>query len=252
MEEKDAVTKVMLSVEGKTFGRYDARMDKTKVLKETEIFGSLSDTELAALSDVCVTRKLKEGETLFTAGEESKGLYVIVRGVFRAYRGNAEGREQIIHVERAVTTIAEVAVFDGKPYPSTVVAAEEGEVYFIPTREVKRLCISHPTIALAALKLLAKRLRKTALLVESLSLKEVDQRLAGFLLQEFKSRGVREKNKIKLQLPTFSIIASRVGSVREVVSRAFSKLEGEKLISVDKNHVAVILDEEGLRKYVGK
>ncbi len=226
-------------------------MDKVETLKKTELFGSLAEAELQALAQACVVQKLKEGEMLFSAGDASKGLFVIAQGVFRAYRENIEGREQIIHTEKAVTTIAEVAVFDGKPYPSTVVAAEDGEVFFIPSGDVKRLCMSHPTIALAALKLLAKRVRKTAALAESLSLKEVDQRLAAYLLQEFKSRGVLKKNKTKLQLPIFSIIAARVGSVREVVSRAFSKLEKKKLISVDKKHIATLLNEKGLKNLAG-
>lgn len=226
-------------------------MDMVETLKKTELFGSLAENELKALAGACVIRKLKKGEMLFSAGDESKGLFVIAQGVFRAYRENLEGREQIIHTEKAVTTIAEVAVFDGKPYPSTVEAAEDGEVFFIPTRDVKKLCMSHPVIALSALKLLAKRVRKTAALAESLSLKEVDQRLAAYLLQEFKNRGVMKKNKIKLQLPIFSHIAARVGSVREVVSRAFSKLEKKKLISVDKKHVATLLNEKGLKNLAG-
>ena len=227
-------------------------MDKVETLKKTELFGSLDDTQLRALAQVCVVRKMRAGEMLFNAGDPSKGLFVIAEGVFRAYRENLEGREQIIHTEKAVTTLAEVAVFDGKPYPSTVVAAEDGEVYFIPSRDVKRLCMSHPAIALAALKLLAKRVRKTAALAESLSLKEVDQRLAAYLLQEFKSRGVMKKSRIKLQLPIFSLVAARVGSVREVVSRAFSKLEKKKLISVDKNHMATLLNEKGLKALAGE
>jgi hypothetical protein len=37
--------------------------------------------------------------------------------------------------------------------------------------------------------------------------------------------------------------------VREVVSRAFSKLEGDGLIQVDGHRNAELLDEEGLRDY---
>src|SRR5579871_1769377 len=190
-------------------------MEKTDVLRKTELFGSLSEGELKALADACVERKLARGETLFIAGEEAKGLFVISKGSLKACRENTEGREQIIHVERAGTTIAEVPVFDDRPYPSTVMAEEDSEVLFISKSNVKRLCLLHPSIALSALKLLAARLRKTAALVESLSLREVDQRLASFLLQEFK-----EKRLKKIKLPTNSVIAARLGSVREVVSRA--------------------------------
>ena len=222
-------------------------MDEIEALKKTELFGSLNNTELKSLSMVCAGHKLPKGQVLFNAGEASKGLFVIAKGALRAIRENPEGREQVIHVEKAGTTIAEVPVFDDRPYPSTVVAEEDSEVLFISKADVNRLCLKYPAIALAAVRLLASRLRKTAALVESLSLREVDQRLASFLLKEFE-----EKRLKKLLLPTHSVIAARLGSVREVVSRAFSKLEGKGLIALDKNRNAEILNKEGLRKYAGE
>ena len=118
------------------------------------------------------------------AGEEARGLYVIAEGAVRAFRESIDGREQVIHVERAGATIAEVPMFDDGAYPSTVAAEEDSVILFIDKRDVRNLCLSHPNIALAALKLLAARLRRCAELVEALSLHEVDQRLARLLLDE--------------------------------------------------------------------
>jgi DNA-binding GntR family transcriptional regulator len=74
----------------------------------------------------------------------------------------------------------------------------------------------------------------------------VDQRLAAFLLREFK-----EKRLKKLKLPTNSVLAARLGSVREVVSRAFAKLEAEGLVCVDEHRNAELLDEQGLNRLAG-
>jgi CRP/FNR family transcriptional regulator len=221
-------------------------MDKITALKKTEMFGSLTAVELRAVSAICTERRLKKGEILFVAGETALGLYVIVKGSLRAYRTNKEGREQTIHVEKAGSTIAEVPVFDGQPYPSTVSAEEESDVLFISKGDVQRVFLSHPAIALGAVKLLASRLRKTSALAEALSLQEVDQRLAAFLWQEFKDKGLK-----KIALPNNSAIAARLGSVREVVSRALSKLEREKLVSIDKRHQITLLNPQGLKDYTG-
>ncbi|HUO56626.1 MAG TPA: Crp/Fnr family transcriptional regulator [bacterium] len=221
-------------------------MEKIEALKRTEFFGPLNKTELQSLAQACLERRLKKGQVLFHAGDESRGLFVIAKGSVRAMRGNAQGREQVIHIEKAGTTIAEVPVFDDRPYPSTVVAEEDCELLFISKPDVKRLFLEHPGIAWAALRLLAGRLRKTASLVESISLKEVDQRLAAFLFQEF-----TEKRLKKLKLPTNTVIATRLGSVREVVSRAFSKLQAKGFITIDKSRNAEILDAEGLRRHAG-
>ncbi len=222
-------------------------MDKIASLKKTEMFGSLGPDELGVIAGVCVEKRLKKGEVLFISGDKARGLYVIAKGSLRAYRDNTEGREQIIHLEKAGTTIAEVPTFDDEPYPSSVRAEEESEVLFISREDVKRLCLRHPAIALSALKLMASRLRKTAALVESLSLKEVDQRLAAFLLQEF-----RDKKLKKLKLPPISVIAARLGSVREVVSRALAKLEKGGFISIDKQRNASLTNVKGLEVFLKK
>ena len=112
----------------------------------------------------------------------------------RAFRVSMDGREQVIHVERAGATIAEVAVFDDDTYPSTAAAEEDTTVLFIDKRDVQHLCLEHPKITLAALKVLAGRLRRCAELVEALSLREVGQRLARFLLSEARRSGTRAEN----------------------------------------------------------
>lgn len=125
-------------------------------------------------------------------------------------------------------------------------------ILFIGKQDVCNLCLSHPNIALAALKLLAARLRRCAELVEALSLHEVDQRLARLLLDEARLRGSRTEEGITFELAlTNQQIAARIGTVREVVSRALSRLQQNELIIVSAR-VVTILDEETLRAFAGE
>ncbi|MEP7274446.1 MAG: Crp/Fnr family transcriptional regulator [Acidobacteriota bacterium] len=219
--------------------------DKIAALRRTTLFGELPETKLNALAERAIERRLKRGEILFVSGDEAAGLFVIVEGALRAFREGVDGREQVIHVERAGATIAELPVFDDKPYPSTVAAEEESIVLFLDKRDVKALCLAHPDIALAALKLLAGRLRKCAELVEALSLREVDQRLARWLLTEARNRGQRTGNGFEVTLVlTNQQIAARIGSVREVISRALSRLHQNNLIAVDGRQVTINNEEE--------
>lgn len=220
--------------------------DKASALRRTMLFGELNEPELNALAERAVERRLKRNEILFMAGDEAAGLFVVAEGALRAYREGVDGREQIIHVERAGATIAELPVFDNKPYPSTVAAEEDSTVLFLPKSEVKALCLAHPEIALKAVKLLAGRLRKCAELVEALSLREVDNRLARWLLNEARVRGQRLSNPtagLELTLVlTNQQIAAHIGSVREVVSRALARLQQNGLIEIDGRRI-VINDE---------
>lgn len=224
-------------------------IDKISALRRTMLFGELGETDLSALANRAVERRLAKGEVLFMSGDEAAGLFVIAEGSIRAFREGLDGREQVIHVERAGATIAEVPVFDDRPYPSTVAAEEETLVLFIDKRDVKRLCLEHPNIALAAVKILAGRLRRCAELVEALSLREVDQRLAHWLLGEARIRGTRIENGLQCTLVlTNQQIAARIGSVREVVSRAFTRLQQNELIQVE-GRMIIIPDEKALTVY---
>lgn len=223
--------------------------DKIAVIKSTALFGGLAERELRALAERAVERRLMPGEVLFIAGEEARGLYVVVSGSVRAFRESSEGREQVIHVERAGATLAEVPVFDEGAYPSTVAAEEQTVVLFIDRRDVRRLCVEHPQIALAALKLLAGRLRRCAELVETLSLREVGQRLARFLLTEARGKGKPAGRGFELRLTyTNQQMAARVGSVREVVSRALARLQSEGLIEL-RGRQLIVPDEKALAAY---
>ncbi|MEQ1765329.1 MAG: Crp/Fnr family transcriptional regulator [Pyrinomonadaceae bacterium] len=205
--------------------------DKVPIFRRAELFRDLDDAVLDVLAKHSIVKRLRRNEILFLAGEPAKGLYVIASGSVRAFRTSADGREQVIHVERAVTTIAEVPVFDDGNYPSTVAAEEPTTLYFLSKQQIVKTAYEYPQLALAAVKIMAARLRRCAELVETLSLREVGQRLASLLLDEARNRGTNtdQGTTIKLRL-THNQLAARIGTVREVVTRTLIRLQDQGLI----------------------
>lgn len=204
---------------------------KVPILRRTELFRDLDDSVLDALARHSIVKRLRRNEILFLAGEPAKGLYVIASGSVRAFRTSADGREQVIHVERAVTTIAEVPVFDDGNYPSTVAAEEPTTLYFLSKDQILKTAYEYPQLALAAVKIMATRLRRCAELVETLSLREVGQRLARLLLDEARNGGVNTDQGTTIKLPlTHNQLAARIGTVREVVTRTLIRLQDQGLI----------------------
>ena len=87
-------------------------IDKVAALKRTPLFKELDHATLQLLAQYAAPRHYRKDEVLFLAGEKAHGLFVIVNGSVRAFRESLDGREQVIHVERAGATVAEVPVFD--------------------------------------------------------------------------------------------------------------------------------------------
>ena len=226
--------------------------DKKEMLRQAALFRDLDESILESLAHGSVEKRLARNEILFLAGDEATGLYVVIEGSVRAFRTGADGREQVIHVEKAVTTIAEVPVFDNGFYPSTVAAEEDSRLLFIAKEKVRAACLEHPQVALAAARLFASRLRKCAELVESLSLREVGQRLAQFLLDQAEKNGKSYADGVRFrQVLTHNQLAARIGTVREVVSRVMVRLQEQGLI-IAKDKVITIPDVEALGVYAGQ
>lgn len=211
-----------------------------EALRRTALFHNLADEDHRALAGRATERRLARGETLFLAGQPATGLYVVVEGAVRAYRVSTDGREQVIHVERGGATLGEVPVFDGGPCPSSTAAEEDSVLLFLPREDVVRLCLERPQIGLAALRLLAGRMRNCAALVERLALRDVDRRVAQLLLDESRNHEQRAGSAVAFSLAlTHAQIASRVGSVREVVSRSLSRLQTSGLITVEGRNIRI-------------
>ena len=215
--------------------------DKIAVIKQAELFRDLNEDVLRVLANRASEKILSRNEILFLTGDESAGLYVIATGAVRASRTGTGGREQVIHVERAVATIGELPVFDDGTHPSTAAAEEDGtKVYFLAKKDIRAVCLQHPELTLAAIRVIAARLRHCAELVESLSLREVGQRLASLLLSEAELKGAPGPNGVRIkQKLTHNQLAARIGTVREVITRVFYRLQNQGLIVVDGKEIFI-------------
>ena len=218
-------------------------------LRRTKLFGSLTSEQIADVAQRTIEVHLRKGEVLFLSGEAAKGLFVVLRGKIRAFQQDEDGREQVMHVDAAGAVLGDVPVFDDGPYPVSAISEMDADVLFIEKSEMRGLCERYPSLAMAALKILAAKVRKHANLVEALSLHEVGQRLALFLLTEAQSAsfGLHGPMSFRLLLSNHEI-ASRIGSVRDVVSRSLARLKHEGLIAMEDREVT-ILDLQGLKRY---
>lgn len=220
---------------------------RAKILGRSPLFRGLPTSVLNELARHVQERHLEQGQVLFSAGQPANGMYIVSSGAVRAFRVNLDGREQTIHVEHAGGMLAEVVVFDEGTYPSNAAAEENSIVLFIARGDVREFMLRHPETALNALKLMAKKLRNVAALAEQLALMDVHQRLAALLLQEARESSRPMEDGVSFSLPlSHARLAARLGTVREVVTRALQKLVHQGVIEI-RGHRIVVQDMEALR-----
>jgi CRP/FNR family transcriptional regulator len=195
---------------------------------------------------------LNRGEILYSEHDEASALYVVARGRLRSVRLSRHGKEQVLSTEGPGSVLAAVAIFDGGNFHSTAIADKASELLVIGKRNMLELCRRYPELLWNVSRMLALKLRHSAEVIENLSLRQVDQRVAQYLLTVCEQRGFINQSSCAVELTmNRSEIASRLGSTREVVSRAFSHLERAGLIKMESNRLVMIPDRGLLRTFAG-
>ena len=216
---------------------------KLSSLTQIALFSSLTEAEIQALGQRAVERRFAPDEMLFWEGEPCAGIFLIVEGSVKIFKTSAGGREMMLALETAPSTVAELPLFDGGPYPASVRAVEPVAALFINKADFQAVCRQFPDVALKILAVVGHRLRHLVQLVESMTFGSVTQRLARLLLDASRQTGGDD-----FDLPlTHQELASRLGTVREVVSRNLARFRAEGLIRIQGRQVSV-LDRAGLER----
>jgi CRP-like cAMP-binding protein len=216
---------------------------KSVVLKHVPLFAALSPGELDALARRAVEKRFSPGEILFNEGDECSGLFIVAEGSVKIFKTSNAGREIMLAIESAPSSVAEVPLFDNGPYPATVAAVNQVTTYHISKQDFQQVIRQNPEVALKVLAVVGQRLRHLVRILESVTFGSVRQRLARALV-EFG----REAQSESFPLPvTHEELALRLGTVREVVSRNLSRFQAEGLLRVHRREI-VLLDRPGLER----
>ena len=210
---------------------------------QTPLFSALTPQERAQLASFASPHQFAAGETLFYEGEPCPGLWVIGSGTVKITKTSPAGREIMLAVESAPSSVAEVPLFDGGGYPANVTAIRDTLAFLLHKDDFRRFCEAHPQVPLKVLAVVGKRLRVLVQLIETVTFGSLRQRLARVLLQAAENHPAGEPVEIPI---THEELAARLGTVREVVSRNLSRFQAEGLVKVVKRQV-VIIDADALR-----
>ena len=221
------------------------------MLGRVPIFAGLSATQLRALDGRLAARRFARDQVVFEEGQPAQGLYVVARGAVRIYKSSPQGREQVLAIERAGNTVAEIPLFDGGPYPASVSAVEDSDLLFLSRQDFEALCREHPEVPLQVLAAVGRRLRQLVAIIEELSFRTVRHRLAALLVEQASSSGKETGAGVEVTLSlTNQEIASRIGTVRELVSRTLGQFESSGLLE-RRGRAILIPDLEALKALAG-
>ena len=167
------------------------------------------------LADGQPTKHMEPGQLIYLQDTRADCFYYIVSGTAKCFISASNGDERILTLPHAGELIGEAAFFDRQPRVSSAVAVTKCELVAIDRQRLEQVFSTHPSLAIAMLETLARRVRLLSAHVDSEFL-PADKRIARYLLSRCQTEVLR---------CTHEDIGSSVGVSRVTVSRVLSDFD---------------------------
>ena len=178
------------------------------------------------------------GAAAFRKGDACSNFILVLKGCVRVQLSSEGGREVTLYRVRpgdtcALTTSCLVGKED---YPAEAVVEEDVTALMIPDSEFRQALLDSETFRLFVFRGFSGRLCAIVSRMESVTLKTIDERLVTQLLKG---------DSDLLSNVTHQVLATEIGTAREVVSRKLRSFVSDGLFSLSRGRIE-ILDREKL------
>lgn len=192
-------------------------------------------------------RKIRQGESLHREGEPFQFLYAVQSGSFKSTLALADGCEQVGNFYMTGELLGLDGVGEGQ-HASSATALEDSEVSTLSYTHLSELSATVEGLQGSVMRLISREIVRSNGHVLLLGGRNSAQRLAAFLLNQSQRLSARGYSPVEFHLKmTRGEIGSFLGMTLETVSRTFTELRQQHLLSVERRHV-VIRDLAGLAR----
>jgi CRP-like cAMP-binding protein len=192
-------------------------------LRSCRLFESLRPDDLRRIADFARLRRVPKGAFLFREGEPTLGFYIVRSGAIHVHRLGADGREKGIHLFRAGESLAEATLAEGLGYPAHACAVEPSVVVFVPRDDFMDLLKQRPDLSIKMLASMSQHLRVLVNALDDMNRKDVETRLAHWLVRRCPDPSSSEPAVIRLDV-TKTVLAAELRVRQETLSRALQRL----------------------------
>ena len=192
-------------------------------------------------------QRLRPGSILFSEGDASNRVVLLLTGRVKVSSFSQDGRETVLGYRGAGDVLGELAAIDGEEHLATVTVVEEGEALVIPAERFRAALREQPGMALVLLRSIVGRLRDADRKRAEFTALDVVGRVAHRLVELAERYGEPADGGIRIDLLISQReLAGWVGSSREAANKALQQLQRRGLIAAERRRL-VVLDLDGLR-----
>lgn len=196
---------------------------RRRMLARVPLFAALTPAELAEVDRRCRAQAYDTGEAVHHAGTPATGFFVVATGAVKVTRPALDGRETLLELCGPGDFLGAVPALGEETYSDSGWAIAPSCLLTLGTDDFSTIMADHPSVALAALHGVSRRLSNAQRAVHLLSGAPLEQRLAATLLALAEKVGRPWEGITLLHVPlTREDLAGMTGAASESVSRVLS------------------------------
>jgi len=180
---------------------------------------------------------LKQGTIYLDDGGHTDVMALVGAGRLRVFKTSESGREITLYsvgpAEFCMLNL--LCVLTGRRAPATARVEQPVQALVFRGDDFRRWIGTDPAIRATVFAILADNVTETMSLVEEIAFKKMDVRLADFLRSRL-AEGAGARTKVEV---THEMIASELGSAREVISRLLKEFERQGAVTLGRGRITL-------------
>jgi CRP-like cAMP-binding protein len=221
-----------------------------ELLKRVPLFSALTDEDRGVLARRLQRRAFRAGVAIFHKEQTGDALYVVETGRVRLYVPTEGGEEFTVDLAGPGDVFGEMALLDGLPRSASAETLEKTTMLVLSRDDFLRQMESTPSLAVAIVAMVSRRLRNTLEYAESLAFHDLHARVARALFGLAQRYGAKVTKGVEIELElTQSDLARMVAATRERVNRTLASFRDQGLLEV-RGRKIVLLNPEKLRERI--
>jgi CRP/FNR family transcriptional regulator len=217
-------------------------MDKAAIIADCSLFHGISPGHRRRLVEMARKLTLSAGTLVFRQDDPCPGIYCVGSGAVRIYRLGAAGKEHTLHLAGPGQTFAEVAVIGEFACPAYAEVTQAAQCALLPAASILGMLREEHAFCLELLVGMSHWVRRLTGMLEDITLRDADGRVARHLLQaKVDSRGTVGLAGLKKH------VASQLNLTSETFSRVLRKLADAEAVEIVDGKRLRILDAKALQ-----
>lgn len=149
-------------------------MDAIALLRSIPLFEDLAEDDLVALSAALEPRSFKAGVMIFSEGESGSAMYIVQSGEVNIHLPGEKSRRISLKDIARGEYFGELSLFDDKPRSASALATTDSVLLELQRATLEDYLERRPRVAMAIVRTMGERLRKTNTMLSARAAKDVD------------------------------------------------------------------------------